>query len=196
MNNYDFEVIVGKCNGCVSVYSRNENDAFNKVSQYIGEKLRQALPELNIEFGVNLIRTNNRNITIKNEIKNNNEILTKEEAVRRHRELWNKVAEIIERDGLEEYEYECDNIKSAALKELGYNPKYVKDLCWCCEFIKYENNLSCKMCPIQWSSEECNAYCSEAEFGDFWDEVENRDEELAYEFAKIIANLPEREDED
>lgn len=118
--------------------------------------------------------------------------LTKQEAVRRHRELWNKIAEIIKRDGIVIYDgylYSCPcsvGIKEQAAKELNYDT-YIVNYCWLCEY-KRQHKLTCYECPIRWS----NLFCSDSEYHDFSRTLERGDEERAYALAIEIANLPER----
>ena len=192
MREYDFEVIIcsEKCDGCVTVEASDKDDAINKAIKYVGDKLYEALPELDIEYGVNFIEDDEYKKE-ENKIKNDKDVLTKEEAVRLHRELWNKIAELIKENGIEKYDYNIDKIKKSALEELGYDPKNIYEYCWCCEYNNEHGGYRCKRCPVEWD----NIICSESEFGEFWYAVEDEEsEELAYNIAIKIANLPERED--
>ena len=59
--------------------------------------------------------------------------LTKEEAVRRHRELWNKIAELCTG------EFRAYEIKYVALEALGYDDpiEFPDSMCWVCEYAIY-----------------------------------------------------------
>lgn len=191
MKEYDFEVIIGnkKCDGCITIKGIDEVDASQKALRYVSDKLYNTLPELDIEYEINLIEDDE--YKEEDKIENDENVLTKEEAVRRHRELWNKIAELIKENGIEEYDYDVIEIKVSALKELGYDPNCIAECCWCCEYNNSKECLGCKACPIEWGT----GICSESEFGEFWDAVEGEEsEEHAYNIAIKIANLPERED--
>lgn len=195
MKEYDFEVIIvnKKCDGCITIKGTDEVDASQKALNYVSAKLYDALPELDIEFNVKLIEDNTHNEVVDYSIKRDEKILTKEEAVKRHRELWNKIAELIKTNGLEEYDYEVIKIKVSALRILGYNPYDIDECCWCCKYNNEHRFLGCKGCPIKWSTGQC----SESEFGEFFDAVEDEEnEQLSYNIAIKIANLPEREDDE
>lgn len=60
------------------------------------------------------------------------EKLSKEEAVRRHRELWNKIAELCTGG------FNVGMIKTMALNDLGYydSRDYPTNRCWACEYAK------------------------------------------------------------
>ena len=182
MRDYYFEVIIGerKCGGQIIIFANNKADAIDKANQYVGNKLYEAFPELDIEYGVNCI----------SEIKDE-ESLTKEEAVRRHRELWNKIAEMIKENGGDTYDWDVEDVKRHALKELGYN-EAISNKCWCCEYEK-QNRLHdhvCKNCPIRWHGQYCY---NDSEYEDFGCALDANDDDEAYRIARVIANLPEVE---
>ena len=181
MRDYDFEVIIGerKCGGLITIYADDKEDAVDKAIQYVGNKLYESFPELDIEYGVNCI----------SEIKDE-ESLTKEEAVRRHRELWNKIAEMIKENGCAAYNWDCDYIKLKALDILGYD-KEINNSCWCCEYdiLQRRGQSPCNKCPIQWYDK----YCYNSEYEDFYLALDDRHDDEAYRIAKVIANLPEVE---
>lgn len=117
--------------------------------------------------------------------------LTKSEAVKRHRELWNKIAEIIKKDGIVVHDgytkYSCSiGIKEQAAKELDYDT-YIMHYCWLCEY-KRQHKLTCFECPIRWS----NLFCNDSEYNSFSRALERGDDKMAYTLAMEIANLPER----
>lgn len=121
--------------------------------------------------------------------------LTKEEAVRRHRELWNKIAELCT-GGFGVFE-----IKGMALNALGYHDAfyYPTSRCWACEYAINKaiylhkcNEDMCHFCPIKWKTTRCHDEGGEYKIwirhlvvGEFED---------AAEMARVIANLPEKED--
>lgn len=127
---------------------------------------------------------------------NSKEKLTKEEAVRRHRELWNKIAELCCTGKFRVYE-----IKRAALEALGYvDPiEFPDSMCWACEYainnaiyLHRTNEGVCCSCPIKWKTASCYNTCGEY---DMWDRyMRDGNYEKAAEMAKVIANLPEKED--
>lgn len=122
--------------------------------------------------------------------------LSKKEAVKKHRELWNKVAELINTKGLKPYMnryhiVSAEKIKEDALRELGYRDyEFPYNSCWCCEYDKQFGNYCCS-CPIQWRYGDCDGFGSE--FHEFQNACNSmRDILDAAEIARIIANLPER----
>ena len=123
------------------------------------------------------------------------EKLTKEEAVRRHRELWNKIAELCTG------KFRIYDIKCAAFEALGYDdPIELPDsMCWACEYAIYNalhlhrtNKGICYFCPIKWKTEVCYDKGGE---NDMWGRyMRDGNYEKAAEMARVIANLPEKED--
>lgn len=121
--------------------------------------------------------------------------LTKEEAVRRHRELWNEIAELCT-SGFDVFE-----IKGMALNALGYHDAfyYPANMCWACEYAIYNaihlhrtNKDICCFCPIKWKTELCHDKGGEY---DMWTcYILDGNYEKAAEMARVIANLPEKED--
>ena len=125
--------------------------------------------------------------------------LTKEEAVKRHRELWNKIAELCTskdigmRTG--------DIVKYIALKSLGYDDPLCAptNRCWACEYAINKaiylhkcNEDMCHFCPIKWKTTQCHDEGGEYKIwirhlvvGEFED---------AAEMARVIANLPEKKE--
>lgn len=122
-------------------------------------------------------------------------MITREEAVRRHRELWNKIAEVLERKDFDISKYYnedgdfcgCDSIKKDALLELGYN-EMPSCYCWCCEYDDQFEGL-CDYCPIKFSIKSCIG----SEWTDFTEAIEEENIGNAIIIARHIANLPERE---
>lgn len=120
--------------------------------------------------------------------------LTKEEAVRRHRELWNKIAELCTG------EFRAYEIKYVALEALGYDDpiKFPDSMCWACEYAIYNaiylhrtNEGKCCFCPLKWKTELCHDEGGEY---DMWRRyMWGGNYEKAAEMARVIANLPEKE---
>lgn len=117
---------------------------------------------------------------------------TKEQTVRLHRELWHKVAEILERN--KHIRNDAFELKYQAFKELYNMEEYPLLGCWCCEYTyqRYPNKSRCeKVCPIKWSGEYCD---EDGEYEHFKDLLMLGFNEKAIEMAKKIAELPEREE--
>ena len=125
--------------------------------------------------------------------------LTKEEAVKRHRELWNKIAELCTskdigmRTG--------DSIKYIALKSLGYDDpiEIPNSMCWACEYAIYNaihlhgtNEGICCFCPLKWKTELC--YDKSGEYKIWIRHLVVGEFEDAAEMARVIANLPEKKE--
>lgn len=84
------------------------------------------------------------------------EELTREEAIRRHRLMWNWIADETEKTG-----EPID--KSDAFKHFGWGGSKVLSSCWCREWAHWERNLDlykdnfkslCFYCPLDWSTGE------------------------------------------
>lgn len=126
--------------------------------------------------------------------------LTKEEAVRRHRELWNKISELCTGE-LCTGEVRAYEIKYVALEALGYDDpiEFPDSMCWACEYainnaiyLHRTNEGICCFCPIKWKTELCHDEGGEY---DMWTRyIEDGNYEKAAEIARVIANLPEKED--
>ena len=120
-------------------------------------------------------------------------ILTKKEAVQKHRELWTKIAEITTSElleGLDGSDGET-KVKRIALKLIG-ETGYIYNCCYCCEYASY-----CKDCPVRWTYEKYGGPpCCEGEYGK-WFHVSfiEKNVEKSKELALIIANLPETEEQ-
>lgn len=122
------------------------------------------------------------------------EKLTKQEAIKLHRHMWNWIADETERTGL--FIIETDYFKET---DVSYED-YPQDFCYCCEYAKqksgeeYENR--CKCCPLYWGSERNALMCCDKKFmGDDkglfrrWRDTNNIEESA--NLAREIANLEE-----
>ena len=138
------------------------------------------------------------------------EELTREEAIRRHRLVWNWIADETEKTG------ELIT-KKDAFKHFGWNISDAFSLCWCCEWV-YRNRKSdvdldiqasfCSYCPLNWSNGEkkiLKATCSKIMTNDgyvndglyeqwFFKAYKEEDHAEASRLARIIANLPEKKE--
>lgn len=112
--------------------------------------------------------------------------MTREEAIKNHRKMWNWIADQI-RDGRKDVT--IGELKIQYLIEHGYDPVTIRHGCFCCEYAAQESGDYvdyCKSCPLIWGNEE---YCENGHFceneGWSW---------LAFtkENARKIANLPEK----
>lgn len=143
------------------------------------------------------------------------EKLTREEAICRHRLMWNWIADETEKTG------EPIN-KSDAFKHFGWDGSKVLSSCWCCEYA-YEERLRrkpfikktmCDLCPLDWSQGDgdvvksrCVGYLDEHIFfhiGLFEEWMNSSglcnvnfsfDQERFVSLARTIANLPEKKEE-
>ncbi|SDY29880.1 hypothetical protein [Eubacterium barkeri] len=110
---------------------------------------------------------------------------TKSEAVRRHRKMWNWIAD------------ETDRLKFKVEKcEYFYNFE-IEDIpsleCYCCEYLFNLGNCKClNGCPIDWGNYfGCQKPCLESLYKLWCLEC---DWQKAANLAREIANLPERPD--
>lgn len=111
--------------------------------------------------------------------------LTREEAIQKHRELWNWIADETERRqdfvSKEEYYYE--------------HPESIRplSLCFCCQYVAERSDYILSdclaLCPIKWETG-----CCENSRGEYREWRRAEDWLEAAKYARIIANLPERSD--
>lgn len=69
-NKKDYEFLVsicnGWCNGTLVFSANNEDEAYEMAIEYVGNKLTEAFPELDIEYTVEIYDTSDYEETIKN----------------------------------------------------------------------------------------------------------------------------------
>lgn len=116
-------------------------------------------------------------------------VLTKEEAIKRHRMMWNWIAY----ETLRRKEFVT---KQEAIEHFGWNGSKMRSRCWCCTYAYEDEDRDCNKCPIQWPGGRCygflkgvvglyDGWCAMR-----WHPKYKEAADLAYK----IANLPERED--
>ena len=133
------------------------------------------------------------------------EKLTREEAIRRHRLMWNWIADETEKTG------ELIT-KKDAFKHFGWDGSKVLSSCWCCEYAGQNYNTLCDHCPLDFAKGNANGvkYCSTGytdangtrQDGLYtkWNLIrwlgscDSKKLDEYIDLAKRIANLPEKED--
>lgn len=143
------------------------------------------------------------------------EELTREEAIRRHRLMWNWIADEAERT-------HKPVTKMDAFDHFGWDQNILSK-CWCCEYTHEEvfrrrelfgKKKLCEFCPLDWSQgnedaveASCIKYFDESMFShmglyEAWclsSGFDNGkfyfDQERFISLAKTIANLPEKKEE-
>lgn len=126
--------------------------------------------------------------------------MTKEEAIIKHRRLWNEVADMLDRGEIYDH---ADILKRRALNNIG-EENDIYNNCYCCEYAKND----CRKCPVIWNNERYDDYMCEAGYDDIFDDlydvkdksewanflilIKQKDYDTAAEIAREIANLPER----
>lgn len=120
--------------------------------------------------------------------------LSKQEAIKRHRLMWNWIADETKRQG------RCID-KAEVFKHFGWENIEINNDCWCCEYDDNKNALGyycdCAYCPLDWSDKEGCANKYDTGLFDKWlIAMELNDYENAHYYARQIANLPERKFED
>lgn len=113
-------------------------------------------------------------------------VLTKREAVRKHRSMWNWIADYIE----EKKEVQC--IPELKLIYVQEHNEMSLLLCYCCEYNEQLDNDDCKFCPVIWGS---NLSCSSREQSLYSRCLYETNWQKQADIARQIANLPEREDD-
>ena len=133
--------------------------------------------------------------------------LTKEECVRRHRLLWNYIADQI----LEQEEVPWNYYKEEAFEHFGWNVSigYMFSYCWACYYhsmksLEIVDNPkcvrgigvnNCPYCLFNWSAAKTN-YCGNIHtlFDQFMDAKLSNNWKEGARIARKIANMPVRED--
>lgn len=122
--------------------------------------------------------------------------LTKKEAIRRHRLMWNWIAQTSIQ------EQRCVT-KREALEHFGWNPVKLFADCWCCTYAeeKHKNqpldSHFCDFCPVQWPNPKgCCSFLYRNNFlFDRYAIANDKDDYLeAARVAYQIAELPERKE--
>ena len=74
-------------------------------------------------------------------------ILTRKEAIRKHRAMWNWIADAIENDEYPEFTH----LKQYANLYIEQHEKYpIRAECYLCEYVYYQRDKGCKHCPLRW----------------------------------------------
>lgn len=132
--------------------------------------------------------------------------LTREEAIRYHREMWNWIADHIEKEGCAQY---IPHLKSNFVYKK-FPGVYIKNDCFCCHYAESQSinkdNTMCENCPLDWGNPYRKNYfdCEKKYVPKNKDSDENGLYEHCHylednnwkhqaELARRIANLPERE---
>lgn len=112
-------------------------------------------------------------------------MLTKAEAIRRHRLMWNWIAQTSIQ------EQQCVG-KDEAFEHFGWPD--IRAGCWCCEYIYVESGIYCCIkCPVVWDG-VYTAWCCDcdSEFSKWTKAVKKQNYVLAAKYAYMVAGLPER----
>ena len=120
--------------------------------------------------------------------------MTKQEAVAKHRKLWNEIADMIDRGE----RYGVIDLKREALNNLG-EENDIYNNCYCCEYAR----MYCSNCPVVWNNEDsrCRFMCetgsyeydeNNSEWLNFMYAIKDGYYDLAAKVAREIANLPEK----
>ena len=123
--------------------------------------------------------------------------LTKEQAIAKHRKMWNWIADQLENPEAQKSVYD---LKEEYCIRNNIN---ILSHCFCCQYDSIEffndyNVKKCSNCPLKWGTEnEYEDYYCEQEDG-LWITANNLSKlnrfKEAAEVARQIANLPEKEE--
>lgn len=136
--------------------------------------------------------------------------LTKEEAIRRHRLMWNWMAD--ETEKTEKFINKHD-----AFKHFGWNLYDAMSSCWCCTYAKNlwlkdkinKEKYFCDFCPLDWSNGRkeiakaacrvittCAGFSHPGLYEEWYVATVNQEvtPAEASRLARIIANLPEKKE--
>lgn len=139
-------------------------------------------------------------------------MLSREEAVRKHRAMWNWIGSMIKSglwksviDGTYTFGGYTVVLTSPTIADIVISLKYsyikmvgdtdIRNNCYCCDYTisKYDQCESGYLCPIIWSIDNDPEKCTGSLYGSFWKPRISFEE--AGDIAYQIANLPEREDD-
>ena len=119
--------------------------------------------------------------------------ITKKEAIRRHRLMWNWIAQTSIQ------EQRCVS-KFEAFKHFEWSLD-TKSWCWCCEYSLMDgffNAVHCTLCPIQWGKDAFGRQIVCLDFNSLfidWTIADQRNDYIKFaKYAYQIAELPERKD--
>lgn len=105
--------------------------------------------------------------------------MNREEAIKKHRELWHWIAD------------EHRRTRSVFVNKSD-NPDVAKEEpandCWLCEYV-LQSDKDCGDCPINWGTKTCNRFGSPYRM---WLSNDSLNYEILANFADIIAELPEK----
>ena len=108
--------------------------------------------------------------------------LTKEEAIRNHREMWNWIAD----QNIKGYTGVW--LKKQYLRNIGIDPFTVIARCFCCNYVRDNCDSNCSKCPLIWG-EKLTDDCVNGIYGEW---TREKDSFKAAQIAREIANLKER----
>jgi hypothetical protein len=124
--------------------------------------------------------------------------LTRSKAIKNHREMWNKIVELLEESHKNGEGYNnITSYKERSLKELGYSyDEMPKNYCWACEYDclpKFRNTHKCANCLFTWGDAD---YCCDSRsiYCLLIRRIQSKRYDEAAELAKQVANLPEVQD--
>lgn len=119
-------------------------------------------------------------------------MLSKEQAIKKHRELWRWIAKQTKKQQRIVTKDEYFKAKRIKEKNIPYNH------CYCCEYALDKNDQverhMCKYCPLDWGQ---NQYCGDSYYADWTYLIirgDDSDWREAVDRAHIIAELPEKEE--
>ena len=123
-------------------------------------------------------------------------ILTRKEAIRKHRKMWRWIYKAIEKDMFPQFEtiaqYKREYIKDYEQYRSVYN------YCYLCEYACYIHDIECCGCPLQWellNGEECFSCVSKKDslYSYLMYNFKTMSKQLKLDYCKRIANLKEKE---
>lgn len=111
--------------------------------------------------------------------------LTKQQAIKGHRKMWNWIADEIERR-------KCIcNIAEWKRRYCNENSLDLLCNCFCCEYTDSKHNDDCSLCPLDWGITKT---CNHSKQSLFKRVLSCTTWQEQADLAKQIANLPERKD--
>jgi len=117
--------------------------------------------------------------------------LSKEEAIKRHRMMWEWMSE-------ESLKQKRVVIKQEAFEHFGWDMDGIAHCCWCCEYAEQYLKLSnrenlCSHCPLEWPNGRCTNNHNNGYYDEWFKCLYKNDYEkaslIAFEISKLYENM-------
>lgn len=117
--------------------------------------------------------------------------LSKEEAIKRHRMMWEWMSD-------QSLEQKRIVSKQEAFEHFGWDKNGIEHCCWCCEYAEQYLKLSnrenlCSHCPLEWPNDRCTNNHNNGYYDEWFKCLYKNDYEkaslVAFEISKLYENM-------